>query len=175
MSADPSHITGHGEKSLPLWNGISAAISINKKSHSHQRFRASKCGGGLPKWNTTCGIQQMLPPSPHGDCWGAGGRRGMQKQPFATPGRLFPTRKQGLAPDSWGAYERNEFGEPRGLHLPLQRRMLNSLTWYLIFLTSQQSLMFRLPAPFVANLYIALTPLPASLEQFSQRYWDAVS
>ena len=35
-------------------------------------------------------------------------------------------------PDSWGAYERNEFSEPRGLHFPILR-ILNSLTWYLIF------------------------------------------
>ena len=53
------------------------------------------------------------------------------------------------AQDSWGAYERNEFSESRDLHLPIHR-MLNSLTWYL------------------------MVPL-ASLEQFSQSYWDAAS
>ena len=37
---------------------------------------------------------------------------------------------------SRGIYERNEFSEPRGLHLPMHR-MLNSLAWHLIFLTSQ--------------------------------------
>ena len=35
--------------------------------------------------------------------------------------------------------------------------------------------MFRLPAPFAANLDISLTSLLASLKQFSQSYWDAVS
>ena len=42
------------------------------------------------------------------------------------------TRKQDLVSDSWGVYERNEFSEPRDLHLPIHR-MPNSLTWYLIF------------------------------------------
>ena len=37
-----------------------------------------------------------------------------------------------IGPDRWGACERNEFSEPRGLHLPILR-ILNSLTWYLIF------------------------------------------
>ena len=41
---------------------ISPAISINKKSHSHQRFPASRCEWGLPKWNTVPVIQ-MLPSS----------------------------------------------------------------------------------------------------------------
>lgn len=49
----------------------------------------------------------------------------------------------------------------RGLHLSIQR-MLNSLI-------PDRQVQFRLPAPFVANLSIA------SLEQFPQSYWDAVS
>ena len=45
---------------------------------------------------------------------------------------ILPTpHETGSAPDSWGAHARNEFSEPRGLHLPIHR-MLNSLTWYLI-------------------------------------------
>ena len=75
--------------------------------------------------------------------------------------------KQLSSSSSWGAYERNEFSEPTGLHL-LIHRMLNSLTSY-------RCLTFRLPAPFVANLCIAWLTLLAPLEQFSQRYWDAVS
>ena len=37
-------------------------------------------------------------------------------------------RETWLASDSWGAYERNKFSEPRGLHLPIQR-MLNTDLW----------------------------------------------
>ena len=75
-------------------------------------------------------------------------------------------KETGLAPDSWGAYERNEFSEPRGLHLPIHR-MLNSLTCYLIF--DVQAACFL-----CCKLVYSLTFPPASLEQFSQSYWDAV-
>ena len=37
-------------------------------------------------------------------------------------------RETWLATDSLGAYERNKFNEPRGLHLPIQR-MLNTDLW----------------------------------------------
>ena len=97
--------------------------------------------------------------SPHGDCWGAGG---MQEARW--------TKKQDLVPESWAAYERNEFSELRSLHHPIHR-MLNSLTWYPIFDV-------QTPCPFVANLepsFYSLTRGPASLEQFPQSYWDAVS
>ena len=46
--------------------------------------------------------------------------------------RIWTIKKQDLAPDSWGAYERNEFSEPRGC---IYSRTLNSLAWYLVFLT----------------------------------------
>ena len=34
-----------------------------------------------------------------------------------------------LTPDGWDAYERNDFSEPRLLHLPIHTKALNSLTW----------------------------------------------
>ena len=77
------------------------------------------------------------------------------------------TRKQDLAPGSWSAYEGNEFSEPRGVHLPIQR-MLNSLTSYLIFDV-------QTACSICCKFVYGLTSLPASLEQFSQSYWDAVS
>ena len=46
------------------------------------------------------------------------------------------TRKvktQTLASESWDAYERNEFSEPKLLHLPIYRKALNSLTWDIWF------------------------------------------
>ena len=32
-----------------------------------------------------------------------------------------------LSPESWGAFQRNDFSEPRLLHLPIHRKVLNSL------------------------------------------------
>ena len=72
-----------------------------------------------------------------------------------------------LTPDNRGAYKRSEFSEPRGLHPPIQR-MLSSFPWYLIF-DIQTACSLR------CKLVYSLTPPPASLEQFSQSYRDAVS
>ena len=78
----------------------SPAILINKKCHS-QRFLASKCEWGLPKlWSSSC----CFPPQWLLRNWG------MQEARWT---------RTGLVTDSWGAYERNEFSKPRGLHLPI--------------------------------------------------------
>ena len=51
-----------------------------------------------------------------------------------------------LAPDCWGAHQRNDFSEPRLLHLPIHRKTLNSLTWDVWFsLMNSNLLMFWLP------------------------------
>ena len=34
-----------------------------------------------------------------------------------------------LAPDTWAPYERNDFSNPRLLHFPIHRKMLNSSAW----------------------------------------------
>lgn len=41
--------------------------------------------------------------------------------------RIETIKKQDLPPDSRGPYERNEFSEHRGLHLPIHRRTLNTI------------------------------------------------
>ena len=54
-----------------------------------------------------------------------------------------------LTSDSWDAYERNDFSEPRLSHLSLPRKSLNSLIWDIWFsLINNNCLMFRLPAPY---------------------------
>ena len=119
---------------------IFPVISINKKCHSLRWFLASNVNKSSPNCHP---IPEAA--TPQGDCWAAGGIQGA-----TICHSLRWTKKQDLAPDTWSAYERNVFSEPRGLHLI--HKMLNSLTWYLIF-------MLRLPAPFVTNLCIAWLPL----------------
>ena len=85
--------------------------------------------------------------------------------PVVTTEELYNARSKmnkatGLAPGSWGAYERNEFSDSRDLHLPIHR-MLNSLTWY-------WSLMFSLPAPFVALVYSPTSSLALLGAVFSE-------
>ena len=104
-------------KSIRMRNktGKSVVWNENKKWHSHQWSLAFKCEWGFPKLQSSgCS---------HPAWWllrsWENARRKVNKE-------------TGLAPHSWGTYERNGFSERRGLHLPIHR-MVNSLTWYLIF------------------------------------------
>ena len=125
------------------------AVWINKKCHSHLLFLASKCEWGLLKlWSWGC----CYPPWWLLRSWG-------NARSSHLP-HLKVNAETRLAPDSWAAYGRIEFSESRGLHLPIYR-MLNSLTWYLIFdLQTACSLCCIL-------MYSLLSP-PAFLEQFTQ-------
>ena len=122
----------------------SPASSTNKKCHCHQRLLASSVNEASPNF-----IQGLLP------------------HPTVIAeelGECKENKETGFAPDRWGAYERNGFSKPRGLHLPLQR-MLNSLTQYLIFdVQTACSLGYK--------FIYSLTSPPASLGQFSQSCWD---
>ena len=59
---------------------------------------------------------------------------------------LWMRKPRILAPESWCAYERNDFSEPKLLHLPIHRKVLNSLTWDVWFsLVNSNFLMHWLP------------------------------
>ena len=83
-----------------------------------------------------------------------------------------------LAQDSWDTYERNDFSKPRLLHLPIQRKVLNSLTWDIwLSLINNNLLVFRLPVLCCKLLY-KLTPpphlLPQRLPSSFKVTWNAV-
>ena len=107
--------------SSPCEMKTSPAISINRKCHSHQRFLATKCKWGL----------LQLPSSGccHPQWWLL---RSWCNARSSLLSLLKVDKEKGLASNHWGAYERNKFSESRGSHHPVHR-MLNSLTWYLIF------------------------------------------
>ena len=130
---------------------ISLAILINRKCHSHQWFLM-----WISKMNENSqNCDPVDAATPQGDFWGAGR---MQEARW--------TRKQ-IDPKELRCIWRNEFCEPSGLHMPVHR-MLNSLTWYPIFhVQTIWSLCCR-------PVY-SLTSPPASLQCFSQNYWDAIS
>ena len=79
--------------------------------------------------------------------------------PQRSTARKLKVRKHRiLAPESWGAYRRNDFSEPRLLHLPIHRKALNSLTWdvwfslinsnlsnYLVLVAKNASISWLLP------------------------------
>ena len=75
-----------------------------------------------------------------------------------------------LAPESWGTDQRNDFSASRLLHLPIQRKVLNSLTchiWFLsltvIFWCSQM-----ITCPLLQNSYISLFLLLPPWGSFSE-------
>ena len=120
----------------------------------------SKHGHDFEKWDTFCHISKQGCRSHHhgwwvGQLWRNSGRkehlpssiRQTAATPCGEPRGNSGCEKRVLAPDSWGANQRNDFSEPRLLHLPIHRKALNSLTWVIWFsLINNNFLTFRLPA-----------------------------
>ena len=98
------------------------AISVNKGCHSHQWLQPSKVNiWALRKLRAENNICQLA---------------SSRLQPFPKEGALRKHRMwkhRILIPDSWGAYQRNDFSEPRLLHLPIVRKVLTSLIWSIWF------------------------------------------
>ena len=70
-----------------------------------------------------------------------------------------------LVPDNWDSYERNDFSEPRLLHLPIHRKVLNSLTQDTCFpLINNNFFNVQTTRSLLKNFYITWLPL----EQLSQ-------
>ena len=146
--------------SFLLWMSSNENVSgrINKREMS----KPSGARSGLQMWRRApkAVIQKMLP-SPTVT---AEGREDARIRPQLL---LNVNKVISLTPDNRGAYKKSEFSEPRGLHPPIQR-MLSSFPWYLVF-------DIQTACSLCCKLAYSLTPPPASLEQFSQSYRDAVS
>ena len=90
---------------------------------------------------------------------------------WCTLRRLRMRQHRILAPGSWGTYQRNDFNEPWLLHLPIHRKMLNSLTWGVWFsLINSELLMFLLPGFCCKNSYISWL-----LPHLFKEVWEAVT
>ena len=143
-----------------LRNGIFAAISVNKGCHSHQQLQPSQM---ISRWAQRQLRKERIsaieePPHCSHSLWWA-----LRKL------RMWRKHKI-LTPDRWCAYQRNDFRDPRLLHLPIHRKMLNSLTWYIWF---SLTIIFWCSdyLPFLIKLpYDWVSPL-ASWEQFSLGHW----
>ena len=78
-----------------------------------------------------------------------------------------------LAPDSWGTHQ--NFWEPRLLHLPIHRKVVNSLTWDTWFsFIYNKFLMLRLPA-LCCKITIESVSSPFLLEKFLRALWKFIS
>ena len=137
----------------------SISCHISKRGcHGHQQFQPSRT---TRKENSTCNLATL----------------GLQ------PLTAVSTEQKHriLAPDSWDAYERNDFIGPRLLHLSIHRKALNFLiqeTWF--SLLNNNLLMLGLPTPcckLLYNLTPPPSPLPATWPPRSNSLratWDAV-
>ena len=84
--------------------------------------------------------------------------------------KLWTETQRILAPDSWDAYERNDFSESGLLHFPIHRKALHSLTWDIWFPLTNNNLWWPDYLPFFAKFLHNLVPHFIFLEQFSQGY-----
>ena len=85
----------------------------------------------------------------------------LQPVPMVSPKGAQNVKNTGYWPqDNWDAYERNDFNKLRLLHLPLHRKVLNSLTWDIWFsLINNNLLMFRKPALYCnTSIYLGFPP-----------------
>ena len=131
---------------------IFPVISINKKSHSHQWFLASRCEWGLPKLRSSRCYQPI---------------RGSLRS-WANA-RSKVNKEMGLAPEAEMHMKGRDSVSPEACIFPYSECKIPYL--------GTRSLMFSLPASFVANLsraWVSKFP-PASLGQISQNSRDAVS
>ena len=78
-----------------------------------------------------------------------------------------------LAPDSWGTHQ--NFWKPRLLHLPIHRKVVNSLTWDIWFsFIYNKFLILRLPA-LCCKITIDPVSSPFLLEKFLRALWKFIS
>ena len=94
-----------------------------------------------------------------------------------TPAMVHPLVTQdGKTQDtgpSWDTYQRNDFIEPRLLHLSLHKKALHSLTWHILFsLINSNLLIFWLPG-FCYKIPIYPGSSLTSSEQSLRAIWEA--
>ena len=115
-----------------LRNGLFPAISVNKGCHQW-----------LQPSNMSWWTQRKL--RKENTCHLAAIR--LKPRPIVSPEETQDVQDRVPAPDSWGAYQEDDFSEPRLLHHPTYRKALNSLIWGIWFsIINSNLLTFRLPA-----------------------------
>ena len=83
----------------------------------------------------------------------------LQPLPMVSPEKTQGVKTQDAGPSGWGVYQRNGFSEPRLLHLPIHRKVLNSLTWLTwLSLINSNFLMSWTTCPLPQNSYISELP-----------------
>ena len=111
-----------GPVSLLISERWSISCHISKQGyHSHQQFQPSKCEflNSEGTWEGEQGLPEAVMRLHHCLWWALKETKDVK-------------RRRTLTPVCWDACERNDFSGPRLLHLPICRKVLNSLR-YLVF------------------------------------------
>ena len=130
--------------------GITSSATTRARCWAPRELRMETKGRPLAKLSATAA-------TPEGAPWGDTGVR----------------KHRILAPESWGAYQRNACNEPRGLHAPIHREALNSLTWDVWFSCIHSNLLrSQLPPGFcgkTANSLASPLALQSSPSESSEK------
>jgi len=137
-------------------NKILLGLSINKGCHSHQGLQPPAGGAGEP-WGElrkeTCHFSSHQTAA----------------TPKVSPKEIQDVKTLVTSPRYLRCISKEWFRWAQTLHLPIQRKVLNSLTWAIQFSFISINLLFLLPAPPCTTPIYPSSPL-TSLEQFSQGY-----
>ena len=64
--------------------------------------------------------------------------------PYMSPEKTQDVRTQDTGPDNWGTHQRNYFSEPRLLHSPIHRKVLDSMGYLVLFFLINSNILFQL-------------------------------
>ena len=140
------------------WN-MSPAISVNKGCCNHQTISHYSPEGAQDGDKQAVHLQA----NSHCRC----------PQPCALKG-LRMEKSRILTPERQGADQRSDFNEPRLLHLPILRKMLNLLTWAVWFSFIKSNLLMFWLLGFVAKTHMCPGLSLTSSEQSLRDIWEAL-
>ena len=91
--------------------------------------------------------------------------------PYMSPKKTQDVRTQDTGPDNWGTHQRNYFSEPRLLHPPIHKKVLNSMGYLVFFFLINSNLLFQLAA-LCCKTPIYLSSLLTSWSSSFKVTWD---
>ena len=145
-----------------LRNGIFPVVSINNGCHSHQQL--------YPQLMVSWWALRKLRKEKN-TCHPAALR--LQPLPAVSPRSLQMWKHGMLVPESWGAYQMNDFSEPRLLHIPKHRKVLNSWDMWFSLINKNLLIDVQTTCPLLQNFYMTwllVSPFQSSSLRVT---WDA--
>ena len=142
-------------------NGTFPAISVDKRCHSHQQLQPPH----KVSWWVLKELRKERMPASNSHQTTVNPEGGSECEKH---------RKRVL--DNLGAYQGNDFSEPRLLHLLIHRKVLNSLTWDVwLSLIYKQTFDVWTICPLMQKLFCNLSPTPTPLSRSPCLFWAVLS